>query len=56
MGMVLLPIAFAITGTDGLFTTHIFVVVLVVAIFNGLLSVPAELICRWALREPAVVR
>lgn len=56
VGMVLLPLAFAITGTDGLFTTHIFVVVLVVAIFNGLLSVPAELLCRWALREPTVVR
>jgi rod shape-determining protein MreD len=56
MGMILLPVAFAITGTDGLFTTHIFVVVIVVAAFNGLLSVPVELICRWALREPAVVR
>lgn len=56
VGMILLPLAFAMTGTDGLFTTHILVVVLVVAVFNGVFSVPAELICRWALREPTVVR
>jgi rod shape-determining protein MreD len=56
VGMILLPAAFTMTGTDGLFTTQIFTVVLVVAVFNALLSVPAVWICRWALRESTVVR
>lgn len=56
IGMILLPVAFTMTGADGLFTTQIFTVVIVVALFNALLSVPAVWICRWALREPTVVR
>lgn len=56
IGMVLLPVAFTLTGADGLFTSQIFTVVIVVAVFNALLSVPVVWICRWALREPAVIR
>lgn len=55
-GMILLPLMFSLTGADGLLTANIFTVVIVVAVFNAFLSVPAELLCRWALREPVVTR
>ena len=56
VGMLMLPIAFTMTGANGLLTPHVFVVALVVASFNALFSVPVELICRWALRDPVVLR
>lgn len=56
VGMILLPIAFTVTGTDGVLTLHVLVVALVVAAFNAIFTVPVELVCRWALREPKLVR
>lgn len=56
VGMILLPVAFTVTGTDGVLTTHVFTVALVVALFNALFTVPVERVCRWALREPKLVR
>jgi Kef-type K+ transport system membrane component KefB len=55
-GMVLLPLAFALTGAEGVITTHIFVVAIVVALFNAVFCVPVERLCRWALSEPQLVR
>jgi hypothetical protein len=54
--MILLPIAFTVTGAEGVLTLQIFVVALVVAVFNGIFSVPVEMVCRWALRDPAPER
>lgn len=56
IGMILLPIAFTVTGAEGVLSLQIFVVALVVAIFNAIFSVPVELVCRWALRDPAPER
>ena len=56
VGMVLLPVAFTITGSDGVLTTHVLTVAFVVAAFNALFTVPVERVCRWALREPKPVR
>jgi len=56
VGMFLLPIAFTVTGATGVLTTNVFKIAIVVAVFNAMFSVPAELLCRWALREPTVVR
>lgn len=56
IGMFILPIAFTITGADGVLTTHIFVVALVVAVFNAALSLPTEWLCNWAIKDEASVR
>lgn len=56
IGMVLLPIAFTVTGAEGVLTLHIFTVALVVAVFNAVFSVPVEMLCRWALRDPVPER
>lgn len=56
VGMFLLPIAFTITGAEGVLTTQVFLVVFVVAIFNAALSLPAEWLCNWAIRDEASVR
>lgn len=56
VGMVLLPIAFTITGSEGVLTTHVLTVAIVVAVFNAVFTVPVERVCRWALREPKPVR
>ena len=55
-GMIVLPFAFTVTGAEGVLTLHIFTVALVVAVFNAVFSVPVEMLCRWALRDPAPVR
>lgn len=56
VGMVLLPVAFTLTGAVGVLTPHVFVVAVVVALFNAVFAVPVERLCRWVLREPATVR
>lgn len=56
IGMILLPIAFTITGAEGILTMHIFVVALVVSAFNALLSPPAAWVCKWALKTGTVAR
>lgn len=56
IGMILLPVAFTITGADGVLTSHVFVVALTVAVFNAALSLPVEWLCNWAIREEASVR
>ncbi len=55
-GMIVLPFAFTVTGAEGVLTLHIFTVALVVAVFNAVFSVPVEMVCRWALKDPAPVR
>lgn len=56
IGMFILPLAFTITGADGVLTTHIFVVALVVAVFNAALSLPAEWLCNWAIQDESTSR
>ncbi len=56
IGMFLLPVAFTITGAEGVLTPHVFVVVITVAIFNAALSLPAEWLCNWAIRDEATMR
>jgi hypothetical protein len=54
--MVVLPIAFTVTGAEGVLTLQIFTAVAVVSLFNAVFSVPVEILCRWALKDPAPVR
>jgi rod shape-determining protein MreD len=56
IGMILLPLAFTITGAEGVLTSHVFVVAAVVAVFNSVLSLPAEWLCQWAIRDQSVSR
>ena len=55
-GMIVLPFAFTVTGAEGVLTFHVVTVAVVVAVFNAMFSVPVEMICRWALKDPAPVR
>jgi hypothetical protein len=54
--MFMLPIAFTITGAEGVLTTEVFLVAFVVAVFNAALSLPAEWLCNWAIRDEALAR
>lgn len=56
VGMLLLPVAFTITGSTSVSTADVVVVVPVVAFFNAALSVPVERLCRWAIPERPVAR
>lgn len=56
IGMILLPIAFTITGAEGILTVHILLVALVVSLFNAILSPPAAWVCKWALKTGTVTR
>lgn len=56
IGMILLPIASTVTGATGILNFRVLFVALIVGLFNAVLSVPAERLCRWALTEPAAVR
>lgn len=56
IGMVLLPAALEVTGTDGALTTQVFLVALVVASVNAFAILPTHWVCRWALREQAQPR
>lgn len=56
IGMFMLPIAFTITGAEGVLTTDVFLIAIVVAVFNAALSLPAEWLCNWAIQDEAMVR
>lgn len=56
IGMVLLPVAFTVTGAEGVLTLRIFLIALVVTVFNAMFSVPVEMVCRWALKDRVLVR
>ena len=56
IGMIILPIAFTITGAEGVLTTQVFLIAIVVAVFNSALSLPAEWLCNWAIRDETSVR
>lgn len=51
IGMIILPFALAMVGIEGVITAKIFTIAVVVGVSNGVLSLPAERMCRWALRE-----
>ena len=55
-GMLLMPVAFTLTGVAGILTPRVFLIALVVASFNGPLSYPVAKVCKWALREAPVMR
>jgi rod shape-determining protein MreD len=56
IGMILLPIAFTVTGAEGVFTTDLIEMVVVVALFNALFALPVLWLCSWALRDKVEVR
>jgi rod shape-determining protein MreD len=56
LGMILLPVAFTITGATGVLTTNIFVIIGVVTVFNAAFALPVSWLCGWALRERVEVR
>ena len=56
IGMIILPLAFTVTGADGVLTTNVFLVALIVAVFNAALSLPAEWLCNWAIRDETSTR
>ena len=56
IGMILLPIAFTLTGATGILNVQVLWVALIVGLFNAILSIPTERLCRWALTEPVAVR
>lgn len=56
VGMFILPFTFMMTGVEGVLTPRVVTVAIVVATFNAAFAVPVDFLCRWALREPAVVR
>jgi rod shape-determining protein MreD len=56
VGMVLLPIAFTVTGAEGVLTTDLIEMVVVVSVFNALLALPVVWLCGWALRDKVEVR
>lgn len=56
IGMILLPVAFTVTGAEGVFTTDLIEMVVVVAVFNALVALPVVWLCDWALRDKVEVR
>ena len=55
IGMILMAGAIALSGTDGIFTTKVLTIALVVAAFNAVFSLPTERLCRWAMTKEKVV-
>lgn len=51
IGMCIMPFAFAMVGIDGVVSPKIVTIALVVGITNGVMSVPMERMCRWALAD-----
>lgn len=49
VGVVLVPLAATITGSEGVLTSRVPFIGLVVAVSNTVLCLPAERVCRWAL-------
>lgn len=56
LGMILMAGAIALVGTDGIFTTKVLTIALVVGAFNALFSLPTERLCRWAMAKEKAVR
>lgn len=56
IGMVLLPVAFTVTGAEGVLTTDLIEMILVVSLFNGSFALPVWWLCSWALRDKVEVR
>jgi cell shape-determining protein MreD len=56
IGMILMPIAFTVTGAEGVLTTDLAKMVVVVAVFNAVLAIPVVWLCGWALRDKVEVR
>lgn len=56
VGMLLLPLAFTLTGAEGILTFHVALVATVVAVFNAALSLPVSRVCKWILSERTVAR
>jgi len=56
LGMFLMPLALEVTGTEGALTGQVFLIALVVAVFNALATPPAHWVCRWALSDRTRVR
>ena len=54
--MILMPIAFTVTGAEGVFTTDLVKMVVVVAAFNAVFAIPVVWLCGWALRDKVEVR
>ena len=54
VGVLLLPIVFTISGAEGILTVRVFLVALVVAVFNAPLSLPTARLCKWALARGTV--
>lgn len=55
-GMILMPVAFTVTGAEGILSLRVLPVALVVALFNAALSLPVAWVCKWALKPGAVTR
>jgi rod shape-determining protein MreD len=55
-GMILMAGAIALVGTDGIFTTKVLTIALVVATCNAIFSLPTEKLCRWAMTKEKVIR
>jgi rod shape-determining protein MreD len=47
-GMVMMPVALSMVGVEGALTSRVYVIVIVVGVFNAVLSEVAVKICRWA--------
>jgi hypothetical protein len=54
--MILMPMAFTITGAEGVFTTDLFEVVIIVTCFNAAFAIPVVWLCNWALRDKVEIR
>lgn len=55
LGVLLIPVAAAFTGTEGALTARAPYVALVVAGFNTVLCLPVERVCRWAIVRKGTV-
>jgi rod shape-determining protein MreD len=56
IGMILMPMAFTVTGAEGVFTTDLFEVVIIVACFNAAFAIPVVWLCNWTLRDKVEIR
>ena len=56
VGTLLLPIAFTVTGAEGVFTTNVFSIIAVVTVFNALFALPVAWLCGWALKDKVEIR
>jgi len=54
IGIILMAGAIALVGADGILTTKVLTIALVVAVFNAVFSIPTERLCRWAMVKEKV--